>query len=275
MDKAGLRELLRQRRARLDPVDLGLLPDRGRRKKARGLSQAQVAQLLFRTERWYGEFERGGIETPTSAVLEDVARVLKMDESERTALFVFALAQDPPDPVGSDGDEVFSPRWSRLADDFSPLPVVVTDLAWNALAYNTAFSVLHDALTADDEDPGSSDRFNVIRWQLLRRESRNRQLLDWENSWAVSASLQLRYSLALHPANQQLQRLTAEVESDPEAGPIYRANVVRSVEPPSLLLPIKLSQWGSGSLEIHCMRPFYGYRRAWISLLKFTPDGSS
>jgi transcriptional regulator with XRE-family HTH domain len=278
MARGELTSLLRYRRAQVDPADVGLTRRGGRGRRAAGLSQAQVAQLLFRTERWYGQFERGGVEAPPPELLEDVARVLRMNEQERAALYLYALGQEPPDRSvdgsrqGTAHDVGADLPWVRLLDDVSPHPVAVTDVAWNVIAHNRRFGEFHRTLTADGGGHTAPDGFNLLRWQLLWKEARNRQLLEWEDEWAQAAAARLRYSLARHPNNRQLRQIEQEVLSDPQADSVYRGSA-HVFDADRHSHPIRLEGWGSGRLVILSMRP-YSNSRTWLNIMVLEPDAS-
>lgn len=97
--KEALQQLLQWKRGEIDPTQLGWPKRTGRGRRSRGLSQAQVAQALFVTEKTYAEFERGNTTQPTTEFLDNVAKVLNMEERERTALYVYAIGYEPPFPM--------------------------------------------------------------------------------------------------------------------------------------------------------------------------------
>jgi transcriptional regulator with XRE-family HTH domain len=271
-----LTALLRYRRAQVDPVDAGLPRRGGRGRRAVGLSQAQVAQLLFRTERWYGQFERGGVDAPPPELLEDVARVLRMNEQERAALYLYALGQEPPDRSaggpedGTAHDAGGVLPWEGLLDDVSPHPVAVTDVAWTVVAHNRGFAAFHRALGGGRAAGATPHGFNLLHWQLLCEEARDRQLLDWESGWARSAAARLRYSLARHPNNRRLRRIEQEVLADPRAEAVYR-DCAHTFETERRLHPVRLDGWGSGRLAVLSMRP-YGGSRTWLNIMVLEPE---
>lgn len=274
MARGELTSLLRYRRTQINPADVGLT-HRGRGRRAVGLSQAQVAQLLYRTERWYGQFERGGVSAPHPELLEDVARVLRMSEQERAALYLYALGQEPPDRSADaaegerDGDGDKGLLWAGLLDDVSPHPVAVTDVAWNVIAHNRKFAAFRHAISADasgvEAEHPAANGFNLLRWQLLHREARDVQMLDWETEWAPAAAARLRYSLARHPHNRTLREIEETVRTDPRASAVYQ-NSAHTFEMERDCYPIHLEDWGSGSLLILSMR-LYNNSRAWFNIL--------
>jgi predicted transcriptional regulator len=89
-----LGDFLRTRRARLAPEDVGF--SRGSRRRAPGLTRAEVAQLASVSLDWYTWLEQGRPIHPSTEVLENLVRALHLDENERKHLFFLAQQQPPP-----------------------------------------------------------------------------------------------------------------------------------------------------------------------------------
>src|SRR5215813_4585861 len=90
-----LAEFLRSRRARLAPEQVGL--SRGTtRRRTPGLRREEVALLAGVSPEWYTWLEQGRDISVSVQFLESLARVLQLDDSERTYLFLLALRQPPP-----------------------------------------------------------------------------------------------------------------------------------------------------------------------------------
>ncbi len=218
-NKENLRQLLQWKREQINPVELGWPERTGRGRRSPGLSQAQVAQALFTTERTYAGFERGQTTAPTTEFLDNVAKVLRMEERERTALYVYALGYEPPIPMDPCAGTNVAPAWQEAVRHVSGQPCYINDVAWNVLAANDDF------IRMFPQPEGQSPRLpeqNLIRWMLLREDAREHHLVDWELRWAAPVAAQLRTAVAAHPENDDLQQLDKEVDDDPVAGPIYR-----------------------------------------------------
>ncbi|MGH1551539.1 helix-turn-helix domain-containing protein [Streptomyces sp. L7] len=82
-------------------------------RRSTGLSQAQVAQVLYVSERTYADLERGEMPSPAAEFLDNVAQALRMEERERTALYVYALGYEPPFPMDPSAGSSASPRPGR------------------------------------------------------------------------------------------------------------------------------------------------------------------
>ncbi|AKN75681.1 transcriptional regulator [Streptomyces sp. PBH53] len=225
--REALQKLLRWKRAQVDPLELGLAkpPERGRR--SAGLSQAQVAQALFVTERTYAKLERGDMATPTADFLDDVARVLGMTEGERTALYVYTLGYEPPFPMDPMAGTNVASAWQSAVSRVSGQPCYINDVAWNVLAANDDFVRM---FPQELGQPPQLPEQNLIRWMLLREDAREHHLVDWDK-WAERVSAQLRTAVAAHPDNEDLQQLDREVSEDPVVGPIYRSHSGPYIQP--------------------------------------------
>src|SRR5690242_14008343 len=82
-----LGELLRSRRARIKPEDVGFKAGRGRR--VEGLRREEVAALASVSVDYIKRLEAGRIR-PSDAVLDSLARALMLDVVERAHLFALA-----------------------------------------------------------------------------------------------------------------------------------------------------------------------------------------
>src|SRR3954454_21266784 len=88
-----LATILRSRRARLSPEQVGL--PRGTRRRTPGLRREEVATLAGVSPEWYTWLEQGRDINVSGQLLESLARVLQLDANERVHLFLIALRQSP------------------------------------------------------------------------------------------------------------------------------------------------------------------------------------
>src|ERR1700722_5880902 len=91
-DPAALGQLLRSRRERLVPADVGL--PAGNRRRTAGLRREEVAQLANLSATYYTFLEQGHPVQPSPQVLEALAAALRMSAAERDYLHVLV---DGPD----------------------------------------------------------------------------------------------------------------------------------------------------------------------------------
>ncbi|MFF5013425.1 helix-turn-helix transcriptional regulator [Streptomyces sp. NPDC001165] len=129
-----LGDFLRSRRARIQPEEVGL-PVHGRR-RVPGLRREEVAQLAGVSVDYYIRLEQGRGPSVSDAVLDAIARVLRMDETEHAYLRTVAR------PRGRRERRPAAPRVrpgvQLLLDSMERTPAFVLGrrmdvLAWNAL----------------------------------------------------------------------------------------------------------------------------------------------
>ena len=134
--RAELGEFLRSRRARLRPEELGL-PDYGGRRRVPGLRREELAQLAGVSVDHYVRLEQGRTLHFSEAVLDAVARALRLNDVERQHLY--RLARPWSEGDHADGPQQVRPGLRRLLDSAADVPAYIvgrnTDvLAWNRLA---------------------------------------------------------------------------------------------------------------------------------------------
>src|SRR5438876_7293432 len=91
--RSEIREFLTSRRARITPEQAGL-PAYGRR-RVLGLRREEVAVLAGVSVPYYARLERGDVAGVSDSVLHALARVLRLDDAERTHLIDLARAVQP------------------------------------------------------------------------------------------------------------------------------------------------------------------------------------
>ncbi|WP_046731681.1 helix-turn-helix transcriptional regulator [Streptomyces humi] len=131
-----LGDFLRSRRARIRPEEVGL-PSYGRR-RVPGLRREEVAQLAGVSVDYYIRLEQGRGLSASDAVLDSIARVLRLDETEHAYLRTVAR---PRAAKGARRPAVprVRPGVQLLLDALERSPAFVLGrrmevLAWNALA---------------------------------------------------------------------------------------------------------------------------------------------
>ncbi|MFI9718364.1 helix-turn-helix transcriptional regulator [Streptomyces sp. NPDC052396] len=124
------------RRARVSPAQAGL-PDGGARRRTPGLRREEVAVLAGVGASWYQWLEQGRDITVSPQVLDSVARVLRLDHTERRHLYVLA-GLNPPLPDSGYPQDYLCDGLHRLIDGWMPFPAHIMDPYWNTIAYNEA-----------------------------------------------------------------------------------------------------------------------------------------
>ncbi|MFD0273530.1 helix-turn-helix transcriptional regulator [Kitasatospora sp. NPDC127111] len=181
----GLGEFLRIRRARVTPEQAGLPATTGRRRTT-GLRREEVALLAGVSIEYYRRLEQGKQHRPGTAVLEAVARVLRLDEDERRHLFELARA---PRSVTADAaaagaapSRTLRPDVLRMLDIVDPCPAYVLSRANDLLAANTRGLLL---LPGIEQWP--RQRRNTARYTFLHPAARS-LYGNWEDVAAATVA---------------------------------------------------------------------------------------
>jgi transcriptional regulator with XRE-family HTH domain len=149
-----LAAFLRSRRARIRPVDAGLVPGPSRRTP--GLRREEVAVLSGVGTTWYTWLEQGRPINVSAEVLGAVARSLRLDATERAYLHRLAGLPGVPSPAPADR---IGPEVQQVLDALAPLPACVLDARFGVRAWNAPYAVLWHRTLADP-------RRNVL-WQCF------------------------------------------------------------------------------------------------------------
>ncbi len=149
--RSELAALLRSRRERLQPADVGLPP--GARRRTRGLRREEVALLASISPTYYTFLEQGRDVRPSRQVLDALAAALRMSAAERAYLYELAGETAPP---GAE-PEALARGVAELVERLDPAPAYVTGRRFDVLAANRAAR----ALFADWPHPT-----NLLRWML-------------------------------------------------------------------------------------------------------------
>jgi len=168
--RAGLAELLRTRRDRLTPADVGL--PAGSRRRTAGLRREEVAQLAGVSATYYTFLEQGRDVRPSRQVVAALAGALRLSPAERAHLFQLAgipLAADDQDLV-----EAVDPVVGSLVSCLDPFPAYVKGGRWDVLAANRAAR----ALFTDWAALAPGDRNKV--WWMFTDPAARKVYVDWE-----------------------------------------------------------------------------------------------
>ncbi|MBE7188346.1 helix-turn-helix transcriptional regulator [Jatrophihabitans endophyticus] len=155
MDRSALADLLRSRRERLTPADVGVSP--GVRRRTPGLRRDEVAALAAISTDYYTRLEQRRGPHPSVEVLASLARALRFTGDERDHLFHLA-GQEPPTRHVTDPH--LSPGLLHLLDRLTDCPAMVVDDLGVVLAQN-AMSV---AVTGDSRRFRGRERYVAWRW---------------------------------------------------------------------------------------------------------------
>ncbi|GAA1970598.1 helix-turn-helix transcriptional regulator [Kitasatospora viridis] len=208
----ALGEFLRSRRARIQPEEVGL-PAYGRR-RVPGLRREEVAMLAGVSVDYYVRLEQGRGAGVSEAVLDAVARVLRLDPVEHDHL---RLLVHPPRPDAAPGQTV-RPGIRLLMDRMAEVPVFVLGRRMDVLAWNG----LADAVVGF----GAMERCNAA-WHTFCAPSAREFYPQWAAVAAETVGY-LRLDAGRHPGDPELAELVAELSArSPEFREMWADHQVR------------------------------------------------
>jgi transcriptional regulator with XRE-family HTH domain len=197
-----LSNFLRNRRGRIAPAEVGL-PATNRRRTP-GLRREEVAQLAGVSATWYTWLEQKRPIGVSSSVLDNLARVLRLDPAERMQLFQLALRQPVLDSPSK--RETVSPLIRRLLDRTDPIPTFVLGRRWDVLAWNRAAL----AFFLDFEQVPANER-NLL-W-LLFTNSTLRSLIVDRRTRAQDTLARFRADYGRHAGEEHFVQLVERLKS--------------------------------------------------------------
>ncbi|MFC0599408.1 helix-turn-helix domain-containing protein [Streptomyces palmae] len=219
---AELGDFLRSRRSRLQPEDVGLV-SYGRR-RVPGLRREELAQLAGVSVAYYTRLEQGQSQNASDAVLDSIARALRLTPDEHTHLRNLAR------PAGAARRPAPRPeharRGTRQLVAALDVPALVLDARFDVLAWNRLGHALLAGHLAADSPYRPADRPNTQRMLFL--DPHTRELYpDWEGE-ARRAVSSLRLTAGERPDDRQLAELVGELTmNSPEFGPLWARHPVR------------------------------------------------
>jgi transcriptional regulator with XRE-family HTH domain len=129
-----LSNFLRTRRARLSAADVGL--PAATRRRTPGLRREEVAQLAGMSATWYTWLEQSRPISVSAEVLDNLARVLRLDGIERVQLFQLGLREPVLDSKPK--AQRISPLLKQMLEQMEHLPAFILGARWDVLAWNLA-----------------------------------------------------------------------------------------------------------------------------------------
>jgi transcriptional regulator with XRE-family HTH domain len=199
--RAELSAYLRSRRARIRPDEVGLPEGLGRR-RVPGLRREELALLAGVSADYYVQLEQGRVGAVSDAVLDAVARALRLDDDERDHLH--RLARPVPSRRRRRKRPRVRPGLQRLLDSFELHPAYVVGPGTEVLAWNRlACGVWADF---DRLEPGQR---NMARFVYLEESWRD-LYDDWEAK-ADDVVAFLRFQAGHDPDDPDLAALVGEL----------------------------------------------------------------
>ncbi|MFD8594418.1 helix-turn-helix transcriptional regulator [Kitasatospora sp. NPDC059646] len=191
-DLAGF---LRTRRSRVDPAAVGIRTDS--RRRVAGLRREEVAHLSGVSVDYYVRLEQGRATQPSEQVLDALARVLDLDETEREHLD--RLARQRRRGTRTPGTRV-RPELLRVLDLVADAPALIMNHRLDALAGNRLAGLLYGRPL-----PG----LNVAR-HLFLEESDDGLYADREHC-TLDVVGHLRLAAGKYPDDPRLASLIGEL----------------------------------------------------------------
>ncbi|MEU6590559.1 helix-turn-helix transcriptional regulator [Streptomyces sp. NPDC046881] len=191
-DLAGF---LRTRRARVDPAAVGIPTDS--RRRVEGLRREEVAHLSGVSVDYYVRLEQGRATQPSEQVLDALARVLGLDETERGHLD--RLARQHRRRAKAPGGRV-RPELMRVLTLVTDAPALIMNHRLDALAGNHLAGLLFGRPM-----PG----LNIAR-HIFLEENEHGLYADWETC-TTDVVGHLRLAAGKYPEDPRLASLIGEL----------------------------------------------------------------
>jgi transcriptional regulator with XRE-family HTH domain len=203
MANSGFGRAVRRWRDRVPPEAAGL-PAGGQRRTA-GLRREELAMLAGISVDYITRLEQGRASHPSGQIIEALARALRLTAAERDHLFHLAGLTPPgPDSVPVH----ITPSVQHLLDRMPATPVAVFDAAWTQLVANPPYA----ALMGDPSGWRGRER-NAVWRNLVGPGTRVRQTPESRRELEATLVADLRAAAGRYPADQQLQRLVADLRA--------------------------------------------------------------
>lgn len=171
-DNKELSDFLRSRRARVTPEQAGVTPGTSRR--VPGLRREEVALSAGLSADYYIRLERGRVANASEAVLEAVARALRLDDVERAHLFALARPQSVASVSRPLHPRRVRPGAYALLEVLRDTPAMILDGRMDVLALNA----MACAIFADFESMPICER-NLARFMFLDPVARE-LFVEWD-----------------------------------------------------------------------------------------------
>jgi transcriptional regulator with XRE-family HTH domain len=191
-DLAGF---LRTRRSRVDPASVGIPTDS--RRRVEGLRREEVAHLSGVSVDYYVRLEQGRATQPSEQVLDALAGVLGLDETERTHLYRLARQRRRRSKAPSGR---LRPELLRVLDLVPNAPALIMNHRMDVLAGNRLAGLLYGR-----ELPG----LNTARHIFLEEIERG-LYADWETC-TLDVVGHLRLAAGQYPDDPRLASLIGEL----------------------------------------------------------------
>ncbi|MBX6769395.1 MAG: helix-turn-helix domain-containing protein, partial [Actinomadura rubrobrunea] len=209
-NREEVREFLTSRRAKITPEQVGL--PSGSRRRVPGLRRSEVAALADISVEYYAKLERGDLAGVSPAVLESLARALRLDDAERAHLLNLAQAADGTVALTRPRRRPAKGQWKPhrslqwTLDAITAGPAFVRNGRMDILAVNRLARAFYSDVYAT---PGN--QANLARFQFLDPASR-RFYPDWDQAADITVAI-LRTEAGRNPHDKDLHDLVGELST--------------------------------------------------------------
>ncbi|WP_406208561.1 helix-turn-helix transcriptional regulator [Kitasatospora sp. NBC_01560] len=202
--RTELSEFLRSRRARLRPEDVGL-PDHGTRRRVPGLRREELAQLAGVSTAYYIRLEQGHGESVSTAVLDSIARALRLTTAEREHLQrITKPARRRTGRPAAGRRQQIRPALQQLLDAMESVPAYVLGRRLDIVGWNR----LGNALLGDFSAM-PAEQCNMA-WHVFLDPAARELYDDWEGKAADVVGI-LRLDAGRDPDDPRLASLIGEL----------------------------------------------------------------
>ena len=232
---------VRRWRDRVTPANVGLAT--GNRRRATGLRREELASLAGISTDYLTRIEQGRSTSPSSQVVESLARALRLPDTERDLLFRLAGHAAPGvDLVPTR----IAPSVQRLLDRLANTPVAVFDATNTLIVANGPY----DALMGDVSGQKGIER-NTIWRHLVGPGSRARHTHEEQAHFEAQIVADLRMTASRYPADRSLRRLISElVRQSPRFVELWESDL--SVEMSDTSKHKIIDHPAVGAIELDC-----------------------
>jgi transcriptional regulator with XRE-family HTH domain len=202
-DPSPIGGALRAWRDRIRPEDVGL-PTGGRRRTP-GLRREELASLAGVSVDYLTRLEQGRATSPSSQMVDALARALRLSDEERTELHL--LAGHAASETGTVPRHI-SPGAQRLLDRLAGVPLSVWDAGWNLIVANRLWTALHGDFSA------SSERERNSVWRHFCGSPTRVELTPAQReSFERAAATDLRRASVRYPEDRRLAELIRDLRA--------------------------------------------------------------
>jgi transcriptional regulator with XRE-family HTH domain len=204
-----VRDFLTTRRSRVTPAEAGITAGAGLR-RVPGLRRGEVAELAGVSLEYYARLERGNLRGVSEAVLDAIARALRLDEAERGHLHDLARAAGGrPRAARRAPATQLRPSLRRLIDQMTMVPVLVNDARLDVVAVNPLAEALFAPVLDTTVRPVNHALFTFL-------DPRADQFWpDWERAADDNVAM-LRAAAGRDPYDKRLRELVGELSTRSE-----------------------------------------------------------